>query len=144
MATKSHLQTVRFAPKEWGQVETYLGKNPIFESFSSLARVATLSFLQQASTIQLNPIHKETSDKRPAFLWDYDLNEFHVREILRHAGLSNQKRWLIERILLQARFDEIWCYLTIEDVERALPHVRLPQKIRDRWKYALQRWSHHD
>ena len=141
---KEILKTIRFTPKEGSLVEDYLRQNPIFESFSALARVATLTFMEQEGTVRLSPVRPEEKSKRLRFLWDYDLNENQVREILQTAGLSNQKRWLIERILLQARFDETLCYLTLDDIQKALPQLRLPQKIRSRWEYALKLWSRHD
>lgn len=143
MKSKSALRTVRFTPEETKQVDTYLKQNPIFESFSSLARVATLSFVDQEFSLHLKPIAKH-ADQRPPFLWDYDLTEVQVREILSQAGLSDQKKWLIEKILSQARFDETIQYLDIEAIRKALPHLRLPPKIRERWEYALKRWSHHE
>lgn len=140
MKQKSHLQTVRFAPQEWTQVEIYLKMNPIFESFSSLARVATLSFLKESTMVHLNTIQTKRTSHRPKFLWDYDLSETQVQEILR-SGWSDQRRWLIGRILAQARFDEVFYYLTVEEIKQALPKLRLPQKIRTRWEYAVQRWT---
>lgn len=143
MSQKSHLQTVRFASEEWRQVQAYLQKNPIFESFSSLARVATLSFLKESITVQLNPITTKKGLRRPHFLWDYDLTDTQTREILRQPGLPDKKRWLIERILLQARFKEVFDYLGLDEIKGALPRLRLPKKIRERWEYALQRWNQH-
>lgn len=143
MKTKSQLRTVRFTSQEGTLVASYLKQNPVFESFSALARVATLSFISEKAKVHLNPISIETQKKRPAFLWDYELSEIQVREILNQSGLSDQKKWLIERILTQARFEEVLAYLNVNDIERALPHLRLPSKIKQRWEYAINRWSSH-
>lgn len=141
MAPKTRLRTVRFAPTEWVQVEDYLSQNPIFESFSALARVATLSFVGESNVVRLQPVEAKARKSRPRFLWDYDLNEVQVREILGRPGLSKEKRWLIERILTQARFNEVFDYLDLSSIRLALPHLRLPPKIKKRWTYALERWS---
>ena len=125
-------------------VNIYLKNNPLFESFSSLARVATLSFIREQGAIHLNPITVESKPKRPPFLWDYDLSEVEVREILGQSGWPPQKIWLIERILAEARFNEIFSYLTLETIQQAFPRLRLPFKIRERWEYAVKRWSRHD
>lgn len=143
MKQKSELKTIRFHPEETKKIEAYLEQNPVFESFSSLGRVATLSFIGQASTLHLQPVSEEANQKRPSFFWDYDLSEWEVREILRNPGLPPQKKWLMERILSQARFEEIMNYLEIEEIERWLPSLKLPQKIGVRWSYALKRWSRH-
>jgi len=44
---------------------------------------------------------------KPAFLWDDDLTFDDVRHILA-SGTPVERRWLMERILTQARWEEIW------------------------------------
>ena len=143
MKHKEALRTVRFQLQETQQVDAYLKKNPIFESFSSLARVAILSFIQQRNVFHLNPINPEVSQNKPSFLWDYDLTEMQANEILSSFGLSDAKKWLMERILIQARFEEVCRYLDFEIIQKYLPQLRIPSKIKDRWSYALARWSTH-
>ena len=138
---KNQLRTVRFAPQEGGLVDTYLKQNPIFESFSALARVATLSFIGEEAFVHLQRIPLKPSARRPRFLWDYELTESGVREVLAQPGLSAQKRWLIERILRECRFEEVCSYLSLEMIKKALPQLRLLPKVRRRWEYALARWS---
>lgn len=144
MGLKQKLSTVRFSPEEGALVEEYLGKNPLFESFSALARVAMLTFIGHAGTVHLNAITTETKAKQPRFMWDYDLSDVQIKEIINSKGLSQKKRWLIGRILCQARFDEVFDYLTLPEIKNALPLLRLPKKIRERWKYAIERWSRHE
>ncbi len=142
MKTRSHLQTVRFQPEEVRQVERYLKQNLVFESFSALARVATLTFVRQENMLRLLPVEgRGTPTPRPRFLWDYEMGETQVREILNRPGLTPTKQWLIERILTQARFDEVLAYLDLTQIRKILPKLRLPEKIRQRWKYALGRWA---
>lgn len=142
MKNKEALRTIRFQPQESRQVDAYLKANPLFESFSALARVATLSFIQQENIFHLKPIDLP-SHKKPSFLWDYDLTEAQVKEILSPGGFSDAKKWLMERILVQARFEEVWHYLDLEMIQKYLPQLRLPPKIEARWNYALTRWSTH-
>lgn len=78
---------------------------------------------------------------RPNFLWDYDLSSSQVREILAQPGLSSTKQWLIERILTEARFDEVWDYLDLKTLQRYFPKLHLPKDVQKRWSYALKRWS---
>lgn len=141
---KSEIKTVRFSAEESEHVDKYLALNPVFEGFSSLARIATLSFISQAQEIPLQTLPTDAKRKRPTFLWDYDLNEVQVREILGKPGLSPPKKWLIERILVQARFDEITHYLNLKELKRLLPRLKLPSRIYERWAYALNRWYSHE
>ena len=143
MKQKNELKTIRFRSDEAKRIEAYLNQNPVFESFSSLGRVATLSFIGQAAHLNLKPISKEIGKQCPSFLWDYDLNEFQVQEILGRSGLHAKKKWLMERILNQAPFNEIMKYLSLEEIQRWFPDLKLPKKIRARWEHALKRWSQH-
>lgn len=140
--SRSELCTVRFSPEELSLVKQYLQQNPAFDSFSSLARIATLSFVGERAYLRLERVGQEVT-RRPRFLWDYDLTETQVREILSRPGLPGEKRWLTERILTQARFEEIISYLSLAAIRQALPQLRLPEKVRKRWEYALTRWKLH-
>src|SRR3989338_5044687 len=118
MGSKSRLMTVRFSAEEASQVNEYIKENMIFESFSSLARVATLAFIGEERKFRLIPIETDEKKKRPYFLWDYDLSEVQAREILNQPGLSDKKIWLIGRILAEARFEEVLKYLTVGDIRK--------------------------
>ncbi|EKD52179.1 MAG: hypothetical protein ACD_62C00088G0004 [uncultured bacterium] len=141
---KNQLRTVRFSEDEAAQLEVYLAQNPVFESFSSLARVATLTLIQQKCAVQLNPVTISSDIKRPPFLWDYELDEVQVREILSRSNTDPKKIWLTERILREARFDEVFRYLTLKEIQRVYPKIRADQKLKRRWEYALQRWAKHE
>lgn len=81
------------------------------------------------------------STQKPRFLWDYDLNEAQVRAILAQETLSPLKRWLIERILSECRFDEVCNYLDLNTIRQSFTQLRLPPEVRARWEYALRRWT---
>jgi hypothetical protein len=76
---------------------------------------------------------------RPTFLWDYDLTAADVRNLLAQ-GSSVERRWLVERLLTQARWEEIWDYLTPQQVREDLPYLRLPGKVKATWERALELW----
>lgn len=78
--------------------------------------------------------------RRLSFLWDYDLSEEDVRRILRE-GTPTERGWLIGRILEYAPWEEIWQYLTPQQIARDMEYVRF-RSARDRqlWTYALKRW----
>jgi hypothetical protein len=79
--------------------------------------------------------------RRPYFFWDYDLTEEQVRGILR-SGDETEKAWVITRILEYARWEDIWRYLTVDDIRQNFERLRFrwPQ-VRDLWAYALKVWA---
>ena len=78
----------------------------------------------------------------PYFLWDYDLSENQIRKIL-HGNNEVEKLWLIARIITHAKFDDIWQYLTLEDIVRVFSKLRLSLKSKQNWQRALNVWGYH-
>jgi hypothetical protein len=78
------------------------------------------------------------------FLWDYDLTEEQVRALLRN-GSPVEQAWLIGRILEHCRWNDIWRYLTVKQIQEHLGqvHFRRPAD-RELWTYALARWTSHE
>jgi hypothetical protein len=137
---KSYLRTIRFNPNEYYKIRDYLKMNTSFESISSLGRVAIMDFIANKQAMELRPLTHINRDKRPSFLWDYDLTEFQVHEILRHAPF-NERKWLIGRILEHARFKEVFKYLSVQEIKEALPHLRLKPDLKRHWKMAVDLWT---
>jgi hypothetical protein len=77
---------------------------------------------------------------RPYFLWDYDLNEQDVRRILQGEN-ETEKIWMLSRILESARYEDIWRYTTLAEVQRMFPKLRLKPAVRRAWEFALQVWG---
>lgn len=79
--------------------------------------------------------------KRVYFFWDYDLTEEDVREIL--AGDDEyRKAWVISRILNAARWDDIWNYVTLDDIRTYFDQLRFRTPYqRELWAHALEVWS---
>jgi len=78
--------------------------------------------------------------KRPYFIWDYDLTEDDVRKLLA-SGTETEKIWIMSRILESARYDDIWKYVTYEQVKTWFPKLRLKKPIRQAWERALYVWG---
>ena len=78
---------------------------------------------------------------RPYFIWDYDFSEEKVWEILQGDN-EYYKTWLVGRILQYARWDDIWKYLTLDDVRACFDRIawRFPF-IKEMWAYALEVWD---
>lgn len=79
---------------------------------------------------------------RPYFLWDYDLTENDVREIL-HGDNEIEKIWMMSRILASARFEDVWKYIQLSEVVATFPRLKMRQEIKNTWKFALTAWGYH-
>jgi len=82
------------------------------------------------------------ADHRPLyFFWDYDIDEDQVRAILRGKN-TTEKIWAMSRILQYARWDDIWHYLSLKDVQENFEqlHWRTPA-LKELWAHALKVWS---
>lgn len=77
---------------------------------------------------------------RPYFLWDYDLTDEQVRQILRGEN-ETEKIWLMSRILESAKYEDIWKYVTLRQVRLMFPKLKLKPVVRQVWEYALRVWS---
>lgn len=80
------------------------------------------------------------NSKRPYFLWDYDLTESDVRRIL-HDSNETEKLWMAGRVLESATYDDVWKYLTLDEVRGLFPKLKLKKPIHDAWQRALYVWN---
>lgn len=78
----------------------------------------------------------------PYFLWDYDLTDKKIHEIL-YGSNEVEKRWLVARILTHAKFEDVWEYLTIKDILALFPKLKLPENTRNAWQRTLNTWGYH-
>lgn len=77
---------------------------------------------------------------RPYFLWDYDLTEDDILRILSGENQTD-KVWLVSRILESARFEDVWKYVSLSEVRRMLPILKLKKPIRRAWELASSVWQ---
>jgi hypothetical protein len=137
---RSVIATIRFNHKEMQQLQRYLQHNDYFDSLSSLGRVATMEFIRTKTALALQPNVGQSSGKRPWFLWDYDLTEAQVHELLTHAPFE-QRKWLLGRMLERLGPNEIVQYVSLEALQQALPHLRLDAKVKRHWEEAIALWT---
>jgi len=138
---KSVIATIRFNRKEMKELERYLRRNPCFDSLSSLGRVATMEFVRTKTALPLHCSPAQAKGNRPWFLWDYDLSEAQLHEILMHAPFE-QRKWLLGRMLERLGPNEIVKYLSLEEIRQALPRLRLSEKVKRHWQEAIAIWIH--
>ena len=137
---RSVVVTIRFTAKEMKTLEGYLRENVYFDSISSLGRVATLEFVRTSTALPLRPRTRPHDKTRLWFLWDYDLTEAQVQELLTHAPFEERK-WLLGRMLERLGPEELVRYVSLKDVSQALPHLRLDEKIKRHWQEAIALWT---
>jgi hypothetical protein len=78
--------------------------------------------------------------KRPYFLWDVELGEDEFRERLRAADPDARAQWQA-CLLREARFADVWNYLTLQEVLRDWPHIeRHLGRRRAFWTFLLEGW----
>jgi|YNPNPStandDraft_1061719.scaffolds.fasta_scaffold93781_2 hypothetical protein len=75
------------------------------------------------------------------FFWDYAITEEHLRDILRGEN-ADERAWAISRIIQYARWEDIWKYVTLHDIQTHWEQLqwRTPE-LRDLWAYALEVWG---
>lgn len=78
---------------------------------------------------------------KPYFLWDYNLSDKEVKEIL-SQGDEFEKRWLVARILEHAHFRDVFDYLTLEDISGIFSKLKLRPVTRRYWQRALNAWGY--
>jgi len=100
-----------------------------------------MEFLHTKTALALQPNRGQDRETRPWFLWDYDLTEAHVRELLTHAPFE-QRKWLLGRMLERLGPEEIVRYVSLKALQHALPRLRLDEKIKRHWEEAIAVWTH--
>ena len=77
---------------------------------------------------------------RPEFLYffpDQQVTEEEARRLLRH-GTNEQRAWVISHLLRYAVWDDIWTYVTRDDIREFLPEVELSENLRSAWGRILK------
>lgn len=111
-----------------------LEEHPHLSTFSNLVRASLVNFMKRG------PHGSPRDRQRPAFLWEYSLTPGEIQEIL--SGSRKKRLWLVAKILEHGKWEEIWDYLTVDQIEADLPYLRLATKTREHWRFALNRWRH--
>ena len=99
-----------------------------------------MEFIRTRNSLALQPNHSQEGGKRPWFLWDYDLTEAQVHELLTHAPFE-QRKWLLGRMLERLGPDEIVRYVSLEALQQALPSLRLEENVKRHWEEAIGFWT---
>lgn len=63
-----------------------------------------------------------------------------VHAILRD-GETQEKTWLMSRILESAAYEDVWKYLTLAELRAIFPSLQLKPQVRAVWEFAFQVWD---
>ena len=82
----------------------------------------------------------DSDDAQPYFVWDQPLTVADLRDRLSHADPDEKLTWMA-RILRDARFDDVWRFVTLDDILSRWPLLaaRLGRR-RPFWTWILDRW----
>lgn len=83
-----------------------------------------------------------TISNRPYFLWDYELTDDQVRQIL-HGTNATERRWMLARILSSASYYDVWKYTRLKQIIEEFPYLKMRQQVKSAWAKALQAWGYH-
>jgi hypothetical protein len=77
---------------------------------------------------------------RPYFLWDLDVSEADLRERLRASDPQIRAQWQA-RVMREARFADVWRYVSLEEVVRDWSWIRGHLgRSRAFWEFLLEGW----
>jgi hypothetical protein len=71
------------------------------------------------------------------FFPDQQVSESRVRSILRHGSLE-ERAWVVSHLLRFAQWDDIWTYVSREEVREIFPQLELPENLQSAWARMLK------
>ena len=80
------------------------------------------------------------SPERSEFLYFFPEDRItaeQLEEILRD-GSPERRAWAISHLLCYAQWDDIWSFVTREQVRQSLPALELPEPLRAAWARLLK------
>lgn len=82
-------------------------------------------------------------DKAPYFLWDEPTSVRQLREILCTAD-PELKRYYTAKILREARYDDVWKFLSLQEVSAEWENLRpILGRQRAFWEFLFSVWKRH-
>jgi hypothetical protein len=93
----------------------------------------------QQGDLALNWLSDAMND-RPYFLWDVPVSDADLRSRLHDPDPDIRAHWQA-RIMREARFDDVWSYLTLKEILEDWPDIqRHLGRRRSFWEFLLQGW----
>ena len=73
----------------------------------------------------------------PYFFPDREVSAIELESILSGSD-RDQKCWAISHMLRYAQWDDIWTYVSREEVRELFPYLDLPENLRQAWARMLK------
>jgi hypothetical protein len=109
---------------------------------SKLNACARLTCFLGRLTIRLVTLSLDMTrdDARPYFLWDTRMTAGELRQRLREAEETERILWMA-RILREARYQDVWAFLSLEDVLSHWEQLRGQLgRMTGFWEFLLREW----
>ena len=71
------------------------------------------------------------------FFPDQQVSESRVRSILQHGSLE-ERAWVISHLLRYAQWDDIWTYVSRQEVREIFPQLDMPENLQAAWARMLK------
>ena len=71
------------------------------------------------------------------FFPDQKITEAEFLHLL-HKGTPEQRAWVVSHLLRYAQWDDIWTYVTRDEVREIFPTLDLPENLRNAWGRMLK------
>jgi hypothetical protein len=86
------------------------------------------------------PGRSRDSTERSDFLYFFPDQRVTAEELLRLLGHGSldQRAWAISHLLRYAQWDDIWTYVSREEVKEIFPILDLPENLRQAWGRMLK------
>ncbi len=76
--------------------------------------------------------------KAPLYFFpDEEVSEQELREVL-SKGSADKQAWAISHLLRYAQWEDIWTYVTRDEVREVFPELDLPENLRTAWARMLK------
>ncbi len=71
------------------------------------------------------------------FFPDQKVSDAEARQLLRQ-GTQEQRAWVISHLLRYAQWDDIWIFVSRDEVREIFPDLDLPESLRGAWGRMLK------
>lgn len=78
--------------------------------------------------------------RRLSYFWDYKLTAENLKNILA-SNNEIKKRWAVARLVESAPLEDVWKYITLEELQKMFPYLKLKEPVRRVWEKAFEVWN---
>jgi hypothetical protein len=72
------------------------------------------------------------------FFPEQEITSDELKRILEQKDNLEQRAWAVSHLLRYAQWDDLWSYVSREEVKEIFPHLDLPDTLRQAWARMLK------